>query len=83
MDYIFDAKNNLFWEVKSLDENDSRFFKRKMTWDEFNGEYIKTLNEKNYGGFSDWRSPSRAEMRTLINYGKIFKRLYLTIIGAA
>ena len=71
MDFIFDAKNNLYWEVKSLDAADARFFKRKMTWDEFNGEYIKSLNEKNYGGFNDWRSPSRAEMRTLINYGKM------------
>lgn len=71
MDYIFDAKNNLYWEVKSFDANDARFFKRKMTWDEFNGEYIKALNEKNYGGFNDWRAPSKAEIRTLINYEKI------------
>lgn len=71
MDYIFDAKTNLYWEVKSFEPNDARYFKRKMTWDEFNGEYIKSLNEKNYGGFNDWRTPSRAEMSTLINYDKI------------
>ena len=71
MDYIFDAKNNLYWEVKNFDKNDARFFKREMTWEEFNGEYIQALNEKNYGGFSDWRAPSKAEMRTLINYEKI------------
>lgn len=71
MDYIFDAKNNLYWEVKSFDATDTRFYKRKMTWEEFNGEYIKTLNEKNYGGFSDWRVPSKNELRTLIHYEKI------------
>ena len=71
MDTIFDAKTNLYWEVKSFDANDVRYFKRKMTWEEFNGEYIKSLNEKNYGGFNDWRAPSRLEMSTLINYDKI------------
>ncbi|MBQ7705647.1 MAG: DUF1566 domain-containing protein [Selenomonadaceae bacterium] len=70
MDYIFDAKNNLFWEVKSFDAADARYFKRKMTWEDFQ-DYIKNLNEKNYGGFNDWRAPSRAEMRTLIKYGKV------------
>ena len=71
MDYIFDAKTNLYWEVKSFDANDARYFKKKMTWDEFNGEYIKTLNEKNYGGFNDWRVPSKIEMRSLVNHDKI------------
>lgn len=71
MDYIFDAKTNLYWEVKSFDSNDARYFKKKMTWEEFNGEYIKTLNEKNYGGFNDWRVPSKIEMRSLVNHDKI------------
>jgi hypothetical protein len=71
MDTIFDAKTNLHWEVKSFDPKDARFFRRKMTWEEFNGEYINQLNAANYGGFNDWRAPSRLEMNTLINFNKI------------
>ena len=45
--------------------------------------YIPQLNEMTYGGFSDWRVPSKHELRSLINYSginpacqsKIFKTL--------
>ena len=56
--------------VKSTEPTDERFFKRLMTWNEFKG-YVDYLNEISYGGFNDWRVPSKHELRSLINYSNI------------
>lgn len=64
---IRDTQSNLDWEVKSSEPNDKRFFKRLMTWNEFKS-YVDYLNEISYGGFNDWRVPSKHELRSLINY---------------
>ena len=34
-------------------------------------DFIAELNHNNFGGFSDWRLPSRYEMQTILNYGKL------------
>ena len=65
---IQDTQTGLYWEVKSFDQNDSRYCSKMMTWAEFNEDYIAKLNEMNYGGFNDWRAPSKHELRSLITY---------------
>lgn len=67
---IRDTQTELDWEVKSSEPGDERFFKRLMTWNEFKS-YVDYLNKISYGGFSDWRVPSKHELRSLINYSNI------------
>ena len=33
-------------------------------------DFINALNAANFGGFSDWRMPTREELRSIVNYGK-------------
>ena len=58
------------WEVKSFDEEDFRYCNRPLNWFAFVENYISQLNDMAYGGFSDWRVPSKAELRSLIDYAK-------------
>ena len=67
---VRDSQTELDWEVKSFDSSDERFFKRLMTWEEFKN-YVGYLNEISYGGFNDWRVPSKHELRSLVNYAGI------------
>jgi hypothetical protein len=32
--------------------------------------FIRTMNSSNFGGFSDWRMPSRKELKTIVDYGR-------------
>ena len=63
---IRDTQTDLDWEVKSSEPSDKRFFKQLMTWNEFKS-YVDYLNEISYGGFNDWRVPSKHELRILIS----------------
>ncbi|MBQ6976190.1 MAG: DUF1566 domain-containing protein [Selenomonadaceae bacterium] len=67
---IRDSETGLDWEVKSLDAENFRFYNRTLNWFAFTEKYISQLNEMNYGGFDDWRIPSKAELRSLIDYSK-------------
>jgi len=31
-------------------------------------EFIRTLNQSQFGGYSDWRMPTREELRSIVNY---------------
>ena len=33
-------------------------------------DFINTLNGANFGGFSDWRLPTREELRSVVDYGR-------------
>jgi C1A family cysteine protease len=33
-------------------------------------KFITELNDSNYGGYPDWRMPTREELRSIVNYGK-------------
>ena len=65
---IQDNQTGLIWEAKTFDPNDNRYFQKAMSWEEFTKDYINQLNTMKYGGFDDWRAPSKHELRSLINY---------------
>ena len=33
-------------------------------------DFINALNSENFGGYSDWRLPTREELRSIVDYGK-------------
>ena len=61
-----DEETNLMWEVKQEDN-----INKKFTWEEAK-EWAKCLNSIKYGGFDDWRVPTRYELESLCNihYGE-------------
>ncbi len=70
-DIVHDNRTGLDWEVKSCDSSSDRFFQKQWTWEEFNKQYIDMLNEEKFAGFTDWRVPSKDELRSLIDYRSI------------
>jgi len=67
---VQDNNTGLVWEVKSPKKGDLNYFEDKYTWKQAQDTYIKQLNKKKYGGFSDWRLPNKDELRSIIDYGK-------------
>ncbi|MFH0753804.1 MAG: DUF1566 domain-containing protein [Candidatus Omnitrophota bacterium] len=67
---VLDNNTGLIWEVKSPDEGDVNYAEDKYSWEKAGDVYIKALNKKKYGGFSDWRLPNKDELRSIIDYGK-------------
>ena len=57
-----DPDTGLIWQVEIYAPKDN---KDAFTWDE-SFEYADKLNRENYGGYSDWRVPSRDELNTLL-----------------
>ncbi len=62
---IKDINTRLMWT------RDANIAGRKMDWYKAN-DYIKQLNGKKYGGYSDWRLPTIKEFQTLVKqvYGQ-------------
>ncbi|MDD2703283.1 MAG: DUF1566 domain-containing protein [Candidatus Omnitrophica bacterium] len=65
-----DNNTGLVWEVKSPFDKDINYCEGRYTWKEAEDKYIKDLNKKKYGGFSDWRLPNKDELRSIIDYNK-------------
>lgn len=65
---IHDETTRLDWESKSSSEESGRFYRKKFNWEEFSVDYINELNNEKYGGYDDWRVPTKYELRTLVNY---------------
>ena len=65
---VRDNITGLIWEVKtddgSIHDKDNQY-----TWYDTE-DFINSLNSSNYGGFSDWRLPTVAELASLVNYEK-------------
>ncbi len=55
---VEDSKNRLFWI------RDANMAGYRMSWDDA-GEYIKSLNRRQFAGYSDWRLPDVDEIRNL------------------
>ena len=67
---VQDNNTGLIWEVKSPVRGDLNFCEDSYTHHEAEARYIKNLNKKKYGGFSDWRLPNKDELRSIIDYGR-------------
>lgn len=63
-----DNNTGLVWEIKSPNPKDINYFQDKYNWKEAQNKFIKELNKKKYGGFSDWRLPNKDELRSIIDY---------------
>lgn len=61
-----DVETSLFWELKDGSEREKLY----NFWEAEN--YVKELNEKNYGGFSDWRIPEKDELESLFEENQEF-----------
>jgi len=67
---VLDNNTGLAWEVKSPKKGDVNYCENKYSWKKARDKYIKELNKKKYGGFSNWRLPNKDELRSIIDYGK-------------
>ena len=61
---VRDNVTGLIWEVKTAANRDSTY-----TWTGAFA-YVDSLNASNFGGFSDWRLPSRKELRSIVDHGR-------------
>jgi hypothetical protein len=65
---VKDNVTKLIWEVKtddgSIHDKDTTY-----KWDKAQSVFIAALNAENFGGFSDWRLPSRKELAFIVNRG--------------
>jgi len=67
---VLDNNTGLIWEVKSPKKSDVNFCEDIYSWEDARDKYIKKMNAKKYGGFSNWRLPNKDELRSIIDYGK-------------
>jgi hypothetical protein len=69
---VLDNETNLIWEVKQNKDRVQNYGNpndadNTYTWDESSQKFINPLNAAHFGGFSDWRLPSRGELETLVD----------------
>ena len=69
---VRDNETSLIWEVKQKNDGvknygDPNDADNTYTWDESSQKFINALNAAHWGGFSDWRLPSIAELKTLVD----------------
>ncbi len=57
---VFDIEQNLVWTQKDSYQN----LKQWINWNKAQ-DYIRDLNEKKFGGYSNWRLPTRKELASL------------------
>lgn len=67
---VLDNNTGLVWEIKSPKKGDINYTADRYTWQKAGNAYIKALNKKKYGGFSDWRLPNKDELRSIIDYSR-------------
>jgi len=69
---VRDNETSLIWEVKQKNDGVKNYDNpgdadNTYTWDESSQKFISALNAAHWGGFSDWRLPSIAELKTLVD----------------
>ena len=72
---ITDTQSGLMWETKVAGNNCLRCVNDAYTWDGAKGAWLDRLhgrliaseNEGGFAGYSDWRLPTLAELRTIVN----------------
>ncbi|CAN2047069.1 Caspase [Candidatus Magnetomoraceae bacterium gMMP-1] len=64
---VRDNVTGLIWEVKTNDGS-VHDKDKKYSWHDAKNEFIADLNHDNFGGFSDWRLPTREELRSIVDY---------------
>ncbi|MFC1857397.1 DUF1566 domain-containing protein, partial [Thermodesulfobacteriota bacterium] len=83
---VRDNITGLIWEVKtddgSIHDKDDKYTWCDNNPDTNGGnagtcdngtdteDFINVLNAENFGGFSDWRLPTREELRSIVDYGR-------------
>lgn len=60
-----DNVTGLIWEIKTNANKDDTY-----TWQDANDVFIAGINDDQFGGFTDWRLPSRAELSSLSDRGQ-------------
>mgnify|MGYP006272875203 CR=1 FL=1 len=61
---VKDRNTGLVWEVKTEENKDKLYTLQEAK------EYVKRLNEENFGGFDDWRVPGFLELMTIIDHSQ-------------
>jgi len=61
---VRDNTTGMIWEVKTTDGS-IHDNKAGYDWDGAHDIFIAQLNQMQFGGFSDWRLPTTAELRTI------------------
>jgi len=69
---VLDNETSLIWEVKQNKDGINNYDNpndadNKYLSHESDKKFIKALNAANWGGFSDWRIPSKEELNTLVD----------------
>jgi hypothetical protein len=65
---VYDSQTSLTWQAKDSRQD----LEKDITWQEA-CDYAKEMNEKQFGGHSDWRIPSLQEALTLFKEEKLNK----------
>ena len=65
----YDNNTGLMWEIKT---NDGTIHDRDNFFTWYNtSDFINSLNQTKFCGFSDWRLPTILELMSIMNYGKL------------
>ena len=66
---VRDNVTGLIWEVKTDGDSDSIHDNEKtFSWDSSTKNFIQTLNDSEFGSYSDWRMPTFNELVSIVDY---------------